>query len=83
MPDIVGMTAFNSTREISKKLKLQAGNYIISPNTYFPKHESPFWLRLFVQGNNFLELKEIKNSTNTSIAVAPVCELMYYDNFLD
>ena len=46
MKTMVGQTVFNSNREVSKKLKLKTGSFIVIPATFHPGVESPFWLRI-------------------------------------
>jgi hypothetical protein len=66
MKTLVGQTVFNSNREVSKKLKLKAGKFLVVPATFHPNVESPFWLRIYSQGDSPLEVKLISEGSGTT-----------------
>ena len=61
-----GRSEFCNSREVTKRLLLEPGNYVIVPCTFQPQEESAFVLRIFTEkkqgkqidvvGNRFLKL---------------------------
>ena len=55
----VGRSDFSNSREVTKRLLLDPGNYVIVPCTFQPQEESAFVLRIFTEKK---QGKEAKNN---------------------
>ncbi|PRP85427.1 hypothetical protein PROFUN_06973 [Planoprotostelium fungivorum] len=65
--DVVGTTPFTSTREVSKKFKLDAGSYVVAPSTAHPHKLTRFYLRVFVESDDPIDMTLCDALTDTSI----------------
>ena len=56
----VGRSDFSNSREVTKRLLLDPGNYVIVPCTFQPQEESAFVLRIFTEKKQGKEAKTHK-----------------------
>ena len=56
----VGSSTFSNTREVTSRIKLTPGTYIIIPSTKCPGSEGQFLLRVFYKKKEARNMTEIK-----------------------